>query len=170
VLPPPAHWLLGPSRILVVVDDLAGQEQLLGLACHLARRLDAELLVEHIVERNGWRGYPMYAPTDPRTAEHMIDRVLESLEVRGVRAQGEVTITLSGYKARAIQSAAVESGANLIILEARRLSPFLALTGLSPVHRVVRSGHCPVLVVPTAPRPRLALRLRSGLRRIGIGS
>jgi len=136
------------------------------MASHFARRLGAVLLVEHVLERDTREAAPVYTPTDPDTAGHLIDLVLARLETEGIPAEGEVTIALSGFKAQAILSAAVDSGADLIMIEASRLSPFLALVGLSPVHRIVRSCHCPVLLVPAVPRPSLALRLRSGFRRI----
>ena len=54
------------------------------MASLLARRLGAGLLVRHVVERDARGGHPIHAPTDPNTAEHLIDRAssLGSLSVR----------------------------------------------------------------------------------------
>ena len=161
----PARGPVRLSHILLVLDDLVGQEELVRVTCHLTRRLDADLLVEHVVECSSQRGSLTYTPTDPQTAESLIDDVLERVAAEGIRAQGEVTVASSGFKARAILSAAVESRADLIVIEAHRLSPLLALVGLSPVHQIVRFGQCPVLLVPELHRPSLVVQLKSWVRR-----
>jgi nucleotide-binding universal stress UspA family protein len=151
----------GSGGILLVLDDLTGQDQLLRVASHLADRLSVPLLVEHVVERDPRGACPSYTPTDPETAGRLVDRVLDHLRIEGVRAEGEVTVALSGYKGEAIVSAAAESSTDLIVMEGTRLSPLFALAGLSPVHRVLRTGRFPVLVVPAGHRRRPTFWLRS---------
>jgi nucleotide-binding universal stress UspA family protein len=145
-------------------QDLTDQEHLVGQTSQLAKRLSARLLVEHVGERNSRSPDVVYFPTDPGTAARLIDQVVDRLVAEGLQAHGEVSITLSGFKAQTIMSAAAESGADMIVMEARRFSPLLALVGMSPVHRVIQSGRWPVVVVPAARRHAFTDRLTTWLQ------
>ena len=142
-------------HVIVLKGRLPGPK----LAGHLARRLEVEVVVEQVVERDVQTAGPLYWPIGPEEAGRLNDQVVDRLRAQGVSARDEVSISLVGHKGRTVLTAAEESEADLILMESGRYSALAVLFGLSPLHRVLRSRRVPVLVLPSGPPPVLRRRL-----------
>jgi nucleotide-binding universal stress UspA family protein len=139
------------QRIAVGFDGSPESRAALTLAADLARRADAELRVEHVVEQRrpswasdavgfDWMGWQTSRLADGR---RLVEEAIAGLS--GVRAEPEVA---SGDPARTLADAAML--ADLLVLGSRRSRPLSRLALGSTSERVVRHAARPVLVLPWA--------------------
>jgi nucleotide-binding universal stress UspA family protein len=141
------------DRIMVPVDFSASTRQVIGVASRMAEHYDAAITLVHVVDLEY---YPYYGfGSDPFRAvekdmvmasEGKLTEYVEELQGAGIIATGE---TVKGHPAKAIRETAVEHDVDLIVvgLHCRR-GLDRALVG-SISEKVMRSAHCPVLVVNT---------------------
>ena len=151
------------KRILVPVDFSTPSLQALAYACQVAKRLEAELLIVHVIEPAFRADATDVYVASPRGAvllqeqlrltEARLTRLCADLTKKGYRVH---SIVKRGSPARAITDTAARVGAHLIVMGT------LGRTGLahmligSVAERVVRTAPCPVLTVRPRPPARRA--------------
>jgi universal stress protein A len=139
-------------KIVVPVDFSEASQHAAVYAASLARRLDASLRFVHVLEPqalNDGRFAFFEQPSaetldllywDARTrVAALADRVAED-----VRVSSEVR---QGSPADAIMQATIDYGADLVIMSTHGRSGWSHLLMGSVAERVIRSAHCPVLVI-----------------------
>ena len=148
--------MLRLKKILVPVDYSDCSRVAMEYALFLAERFDAEIEVLHVVE------------TPPDGEEHTVVRpdtgeeqlLSELLMQQAVKAETEflapfvrdATIPierslLKGRPGKVVVEAATDRGADLIVMGTHGRSGFERLIMGSVTERVLRSAHCPVVVV-----------------------
>lgn len=141
-----------PHRILVPVDFSKRSEEALDRAVQLAREGGAELVLLHVVEIPYLPGiYGMVAEEDYADASTIEERAEARLRTFASRAErlGIQTTVLagSGRPAEYIVDFARESMADLIVMGSHGLTGLDRFLMGSVTERVLRTAHCPVLVV-----------------------
>src|SRR5437763_10125049 len=141
--------------VLVVVDETDRGRRTLEVTLDLARRLEAGVVAQGIVERSVCRGGSWEAP---RAAEMRVrvDGALESLRTAGMPARGEVSIVPRGGAAHAIAELAEDANADLIVLAGARFPRLAAVVGANTADGVEARTARPLLVVPPVRRGRAA--------------
>jgi nucleotide-binding universal stress UspA family protein len=127
------------------------------VAARLARRFDEPVIVAHVVELQAIFS-PEVMAADPELMERTQAHALAPLRVitdrlrdEGVSATGKV---IQGRPDDAIAELARQTGARMVVVGSHGRSALGRLFVGSVAERLVRSGPCPVLVVPPRP-PRL---------------
>jgi len=141
------------DRILVPVDFSHKTRQIIGVAARFAEHYDASITLMHVVNLEF---YPFYGyPVDP--IREIEQNILVSSEtklneyVSELQGAGIITnwTTDSGHPAQQIRSFADENDFDLIVVGSHGRSGFdRAMVG-SISEKVLRSAHCPVVVVNT---------------------
>jgi nucleotide-binding universal stress UspA family protein len=132
-------------RILVPVDGTAGSEQAVACACGLAKALDAEVLVCHVIgEAAGTR-----ASGQAPDAAQYVTKIAQRFRDEGVPARTQVR---RGAPALEIKAAAVEWNVDLIVMATRSRRRLEKLMLGSVADAVVRESHLPVLLVSSRRR------------------
>jgi len=127
------------THLLCSIDYTPHSLKAVELAASMAGKLGAQLTVLHAVERAG-----------DEAAER--DRVCSWVPgTLGATCEWQVTIK-HGNPAEQIVSAALDDGADLIVVGGLHRSFFRASVLGSTTERVVRHAHCPVLTVPGSER------------------
>jgi nucleotide-binding universal stress UspA family protein len=135
------------ERILVGVDGSEPSKRAAGVAADLARKLQTEVVVVHVKERDiTWAGGVDLET--PEEAQDLVDDTVRTLKDLGVSARGEVHSAVYGRAARVILEAANDSGTDVIVMGSRGLSDMAGLVMGSVTHKVLHLARCPVLVVP----------------------
>lgn len=123
------------EKVLVPVNFTPSSLAEIETACHLSRRLGAQLLVVHAVERGG-------APGEWQ------DRLCSLIPEAVRRDCRLLEVVREGDAAEQIVKLAREEGVHLVVMAAEH-KPFLEFTTLgTTTERVVRHCSCPVLVWP----------------------
>lgn len=141
------------DRIMVPVDFGPSSWQVIGVATRIAEHYDAAITLVHVVDLEY---YPYYGfGTDPfRTIEKNMIAASESklaeyvtdLQGAGIIATAE---TVRGHPASSIRESAAEHDVDLIVIGSHgRTGMDRAMVG-SVSEKVLRSAHCPVMVVNT---------------------
>jgi nucleotide-binding universal stress UspA family protein len=160
--------------ILVPVDFSPASEQSVDYACGLARRLGASIHLLHVVEGT-MTGDLHWEPYSEETAAHF-ERLRQEggarLAATAARIEGHRVRTTrevrGGNPATEIKKAALDYGADLIIMATHgRTGLSRALLG-SVAEEVVRSAWCPTLVIREihthdAPDAHVAVPAASGV-------
>ncbi len=141
------------DRILVPVDFGKSTRQVMGVAARVAEHYDASITLAHVVDLEY---YPYYGfGTDPfrsiqsdmiQASEDHLSELAAELQAAGIIASW---ITVSGHPASTLRELAAESDVDLIVIGSHGRSGFdRAMVG-SVSEKVLRSAHCPVMVVNT---------------------
>jgi nucleotide-binding universal stress UspA family protein len=158
------------KRILVAVDFSTDSLNALAYACDLARRVQAEIVLVHVVETTYVvQGSNLYAANQElaklvddqwHIGNTELARLGAGLEQDGLRARIIVT---SGVTGRTIVDMATRSSAQLIVMGTHGCTGLRHLLIGSVAEKVVRTGTCPVLTVRHAPAKQTTPdRRRSG--------
>jgi len=132
-----------PRRVLVAVDGSpASDEALAEAAVVVAARADAEVLVLHVQQVLAVQGVAIVERD--AEARAIVDRAVEALGARGVRARGGTVVDRS--VAAAIVAAAERFGADLVVLGSRRPSGVGGILLGSVGYEVVSRMRRPVLL------------------------
>jgi nucleotide-binding universal stress UspA family protein len=143
-------------RILVPLDLSPLGEAKLPVAEAQARAFDAELILLHVLPREAIAADGTVSPEEAR-ARTYLDTVAARMHADGLRAS---TLVRIGLPAETIVDAAREQGADLIVLGSNvRAGLPRAFLG-SVADEVVRTAHCPVMLV----RPQLEAGAGTALR------
>jgi universal stress protein A len=160
------------KKILVPVDFSDGSLQALDYAVALGRPFQAELLILFVVE-------PVYyaTPADLYGASANLSMLLEEQRRVGERQLAELgrrlekekvrfrTFLDSGVPYQKITDRAQRLGADLIVMATHGRTGLSHLLLGSVAEKVVRSAHCPVLTVRTAPKRRRSAKAKLKSRR-----
>ena len=148
-------------RIVCAVDLLPSSLEGLRYALAMARDTESVVDVVHVIEEGA----------EPRTAGHL--RVPEYLRYRAEEARQEVRGHITGEDqlgcvvrehvvfgdpAVALLNAADDAGADLIVMGAGDRAHLRSLWLGSTTARILRDASCPLLVVPTPPSIKRAMR------------
>jgi nucleotide-binding universal stress UspA family protein len=146
---PTAEW----KRICCPVDFSDASRAAMEVACDLARRFGAELVLLHAYPIPGYTfpdGSVVASPTMMQELAEQAQKHLEEWRQEAERLVGAPRVTAEkavGEPAAEILRAARESGADLVVVGTHgRTGLEHALMG-SIAERVVRRAHCPVLTV-----------------------
>jgi nucleotide-binding universal stress UspA family protein len=150
-------------HILLATDLSLASDGALGVAAALTRASGGRLTVVHVYEATA----SALAGTAPAVAERTwpggvrarraLDGVVDRLRARGLRADGSVRF---GMVADQIFDAALERGADLIVMGTGRRRGLARVWYGSVAERVVRGATVPVLAVPGAGAPDNVVQLR----------
>jgi nucleotide-binding universal stress UspA family protein len=150
------------SRILVPLDGSRLAEAVMPAACSLAGRLDARLLLLHVLERQPpatVHGEPHLASVEEASA-YLQDHA-RRLREHGIAAEVHVHERPVGEVATAIDSHAHELGADLIAMCAHgRTNLRTRLVG-SIAERILRGGSIPILLRTVRGTPAASFELRT---------
>jgi nucleotide-binding universal stress UspA family protein len=124
-------------RVLCATDLSTRSERALRAAAVLSARLNAQLMLLHVV--------PTRKERSARALAH--GRLREQLSTSGVPAESTPVLAVrTGDTAEAIAAVALETRADLIVMGAQRKRALAPLTGTT-AERVIASARCPVLIV-----------------------
>jgi nucleotide-binding universal stress UspA family protein len=135
------------DKVLVAVDHSEVSERVLAAARDLALLSKGEVWVVHLREREVIAQLGRVPSESESEAEAAVTSAVESLNVAGVRAHGEVRDTLFGHAAREIIEDARERGADVIVMGSRGRGDLAGLVLGSTAHKVIHLADRPVLVV-----------------------
>jgi nucleotide-binding universal stress UspA family protein len=144
----------GYKKILAPVDFSDCSREGLRYAMKFADCFGAKVIVLHVISLP----YPCItdvALTDDvrKDAARQMQRFLETMEFRGLKVQTAIT---SGTPITEICSFAAKKAVDLIITSTHGLSDLKQVSTGSVAEKVVRHAFCPVLVVPSHPKIRVA--------------
>jgi len=136
------------DTLLVPLDGSPAAEAILPAAIVLAKRLEAEVALLHVLERNAPdRVHGEQHLTGEADAASYLQRIAEQFTVEGIPVTLHVHLVPVGDIPLSIASHAVESGASLILLSAHGAgSPRSWLTG-AVAQGVIRHAAPPVLLL-----------------------
>jgi nucleotide-binding universal stress UspA family protein len=142
------------KKILAPVDFSDCSREGLRYATKFAECFGAKVIVLHVISLP----YPYItdvALTDDlrKDAARQMQRFLETMEFRGLKVQTAIT---SGTPITEICSFAANKEVDLIITSTHGLSDLKQVSTGSVAEKVVRHAFCPVLVVPSHPKIRVA--------------
>lgn len=147
---PSADDVVAPRTVVVGVDGSLDAQHALRLACEVAVRFDAELVVAHAVGLmtiiDG-----EHVPAEGRRAE--IARLVEQVWCAPLRSDPQVpwrALLVDGPPADALLATAAEVDAEFIVVGSRGTGKEQVLGSTS--HHVVHHTDRPVIVVPPADR------------------
>jgi nucleotide-binding universal stress UspA family protein len=144
----------GYKKILAPIDFSDCSREGLRYAMKFADCFGAKVIVLHVISLP----YPYItdvALTDDvrKDAARQMQRFLETMEFRGLKVQTAIT---SGTPTTEICSFAAKKEVDLIITSTHGLSDLKQVSTGSVAEKVVRHAFCPVLVVPSHPKIRVA--------------
>ena len=142
------------NRIVVPVDFSERSKQVVGVASMMADHYGASIALVHVVDM---AFYPFYGfSSDPmQTIE---DRIVEESEAKLAQLVGDIRRsgvradwhTLIGHPARAVAEFVDEKSADLIVMGSHGRSGYERVVLGSISEKVLRTAHCPVLIVNTS--------------------
>lgn len=144
------------SKILVPIDFSAHSKVALQYAIDLALHYSAELTLVHVFDIGIYSmgdGSPMLDPAHFENIVNQIERDLDEAKRDALEAGlGSVrTKLLQGKPDHELQRAALEDGADLIVMGTHGRTGFRHLLMGSVAERLVRRAPCPVFTVKSAP-------------------
>lgn len=136
-----------PAAILVATDMSPRGDRALARAVDLAAAFGARLSVLHVVDED--LPAPLRATLIPQ-AERLLAEQVAALP--GAAAVAWTVTVMPGVDVAAIVEQAEQRDAGLVVLGMHREHPFRGIVFGTTAERVMRSGHCPVLVAKGAYR------------------
>ena len=134
--------------ILVAIDQSSNAQPTLARAAALAVASHATVVVLHVRERHYTRGVVWDEPA-PADAAELLSESTYDLGRQNIACRGAIRLAPAGRVAEAIVRAAVDFGADLIIVGRSREWALTRLMTAGVSQRVVSLAPMPVLVVPT---------------------
>jgi nucleotide-binding universal stress UspA family protein len=133
-------------KILLPIDRSARSRTAVPHASELAKSLGAEVLVLHVLTGPVT---PSASAEEPEAADYVAG-VAKRLRKAGVKAKTRVQ---RGDAATGIRGAAIEWGADAVVMATRGRQGLQKLVLGSVAEAVVRDSHVPVLLISTRVRP-----------------
>lgn len=147
-------WTLPRAdRVLVPVDFNASTRQVIGVASRIAEHYHAAITLAHVVDLEYYPYYGFGSDPFPEIKNEMVEASEDKLTelASELQAAGIVATwaTVHGHPAAALKELAEERDVDLIVIGSHGRSGFdRAMVG-SVSEKVLRSAHCPVMVVNT---------------------
>lgn len=141
------------DRILVPVDFSQASRQIIGVASRMAEHYGASVNLLHVVDLEFYPYYGFGSDPFPSVEKDMLEASEEKLAALATELQGAGIITtwdtVRGHAAATIRREAGERDVDLIVIGSHGRSGMdRALVG-SVSEKILRSAHCPVMVVNT---------------------
>ncbi len=150
------------KKILVPTDFSETAHWAIELACDIALRAHADLIVLHIVEQPGDKSFNAMGQTDDddhwedkiytarliEKAKARLDQVLASIEARGLRVSSELRL---GNTYHGIREMVTDHVVDLVVMGTNEHSRAEQVLLGSNTQKVVRFAKCPVLTVHQKP-------------------
>jgi len=141
------------DQILVPVDFGSSTRQIIGVASRMAEHYGAAITLAHVVNLEYYPYYGFGSDAYPQIKKSMIEASEEKLIELATELQGaglDVSWkTIKGHPAAALRQLAEEADIDLIVIGSHGRSGFdRAMVG-SVSEKVLRSAHCPVMIVNT---------------------
>jgi nucleotide-binding universal stress UspA family protein len=145
------------KKILLPTDFSECSQIALNYGVQLARDFDAELRLVHVINPHAYPFGDLYAALDPAELIcEMEDAAQKRMRSMGAQAKTRYSVrVIQGLPAAQICNAANDDVDLLVISTHGRTGLAHILIG-SVAEHVVRSAHCPVLVIPSRPRLKSA--------------
>jgi len=149
----PGHSLrrLEVRRLLVATDFSADAEAALSVACHLARAIEAELTIVHVVADSGREGSGGAVrrskdglSSKGRSAGHALDQLARDLAVEGVVIQ---TSCVQGDPVEMLLREAARCGTDILIAGTQGRNGLPRWLLGSVAETLIRRAACPVMTV-----------------------
>ena len=134
--------------IIFASDGSEHADRAFDYARRLAEANSARLVAVHVNEITVGRagGYPV--EVDEEEVERKVQGQVKDLKDAGINADYEQLGATAGGAAHALADAAIEVGADLIVVGTRGHGPIAGLLLGSVTHRLLQVAPCPVLAVP----------------------
>lgn len=133
------------KKMVLAIDASDHSMRAVEVATELAEKLDGEVVVFHVEEKEVGRGGADSMETNVEARE-LIEKVTKQLKDAGLSARGVIHPALHGHTAHAIVELADAEGAGLIVLGSRGLSDLTGIMVGSVTHKLLQIAHTPVLV------------------------
>ncbi|HYM65718.1 MAG TPA: universal stress protein [Patescibacteria group bacterium] len=133
------------KQILVALDGSPYSRRALPTAIEVAKKFDSSIFVLHVSEHDKGRAASFSTET-PAEASMLVADAVEAAHKAGLKAAGEVRDAGAQHAARFIVDAAMEKGADLIVMGSRGLSDVQGIFLGSVTHKVIQTAEIPVLV------------------------
>ena len=135
------------TTIVVAVDGSQQSNRAADLAAVLAKESGGRILAVHVKELMAGRAAgPIHVNEDEIVAE--IRGRVKRLNDDGIKAELQVTSTMTGGPAHVIAEAAEKEGADVIVTGTRGHTAIAGVVLGSVAQRLLHVAPCPVLVVP----------------------
>lgn len=138
-------------RILLATDGSKPAQAALGLAASLARPSGAGVKVVHVWSLEVHHRHGVWDVETRHEARSLIDDSLIRLRAAGVEADGEIMHADLAHVSAAIAEAALDYGADLVVVGSRGVSDWQSLIQHSVSHQLLSAIDCPVLIVRGEP-------------------
>ena len=139
------------TNLVVAIDGSEHTGGVVRAAARMAKALDADVTVLHLLAQVGGRGRAEDTDSMDR-AQEIVSEVTEQLTTAGIaRVEGRIDRGLSGDEASAILDVARDLNAELIIMGHRGTGQLAGRLIGSVAHKVIGHADRPVLVVPADP-------------------
>jgi nucleotide-binding universal stress UspA family protein len=136
------------ESILVAVDGSEPSTRAVAVASHLAGRVEAEVVVLHVL-RVAYSGAAVWTPDmSSRDAQALVDGAVEQVRAHGVQARGLVQEAPESQVAKEILAVADAQGAQLVVVGSRGLSRLASVVLGSTAYKILHLSDRPVLTVP----------------------
>ncbi len=138
------------QKVIVGVDGSEPNKRVVEDAARLSASIGATLILVHVIELHPGRVAPL--PEHPSEAEEVLHSAEAAAKALGANV-GAVLDVEPGLKgaAGALEEAAVEQKADLIIVGTRGHGPWAGAVLGSVSQRLLHNPPCPVLVIPNHP-------------------
>jgi universal stress protein A len=139
-------------KIVVPIDFSDASTRAAPYAAALARRLDASVHLVHVLEPSELAGGPLefYGAPPAEFLDHLYWRKRQQLVAIGANLEGNIIVTSEvrhGTPADSIRQAAIDYGADLVIMSTHGRTGLSHLLLGSVAEQVIRTARCPVLVI-----------------------
>lgn len=141
------------DRILVPVDFGSSTRQVIGVASRIAEHYDAAITLAHVVDLEYYPYYGFGSDPFPDIKKDMIEASEKKLAELAAELQAAGIIatwkTVKGHPATALRDLAKEDDVDLVVIGSHGRTGFDRVMVGSVSEKVLRSVHCPVMIVNT---------------------
>ncbi len=134
--------------IVLAVDGSEPSNRAVDFAANLAKESGGRILAVHVNELMAGRGAGPVHVTEDEIQAQLRDQV-KQLNDDGIKAELQVTSTVTGGPAHVIGAAAANEAADVIVTGSRGHTALAGIFLGSVAQRLLHVAPCPVLVVPS---------------------
>ncbi|HET6311693.1 MAG TPA: universal stress protein [Candidatus Nitrosotalea sp.] len=135
------------ERILLATDGSGASKAAVDATIALAKSPSAKVRVAHVWNLEVHHRHGVWDVELRSEAQRLVDATVETLLRAGVMAEREICRADSEHVAAALANAAIDFGADLVVVGSRGLSDWQSLIQGSISHQLLSRVDCPLLVV-----------------------